>query len=349
MKLIDGVQEIFYDFYGTMVPGILSLICIFTCFDVYIENYKSIVFIIITLIFSYVLGILLNFIARIVFGYNKTKNIIDALSFKKIIYSLRKEGGTKEIQKTDYKIELQKNEKLIRDYFLQSDSLVKFDILKNKLKRADINSFSTFLLRRYDKSSLLQKYIAKTNLFINLATLFLIIFVKGMINNLFVNNVTAIIKLIFLIIFMVMITKKSKNAKEDENINNETDEQDSDDSKLISDFKDKKISKKPLYIILLFVSFMALDYGYMIFDSISSLRPTVYKRIGFDYFDYIWNLIITSKFNPILLNGYIISYMIFLASEFEYDRHCKLKEEERFLGILDWIKQNEQKIQVDNK
>ncbi|WXR60877.1 hypothetical protein WG909_11320 [Peptostreptococcaceae bacterium AGR-M142] len=41
--------------------------------------------------------------------------------------------------------------------------------------------------------------------------------------------------------------------------------------------------------------------------------------------------------------------MIFLASEFEYDRHCKLKDEERFFGILDWIKQNEQKAQVNNK
>jgi hypothetical protein len=333
--LIEDLQEAFYDFYGTMVPGILSLYCIFNWLNLYVENYDSIVFIVVALISSYILGILLNFIARIVFGYKITKDIIDNLSLKRIIYSLRKEDDTKELQKTDYKKELEENEKLIRDYFLQTDDLIECNILKTKLKKADINSFSNFLLRRYDNSSLLQKYIAKTNLFINLSILFLIIFVRGLINNILINNMTCIIKVLLILIFIILITKvdkkdQTKNVEEIKAISN-------------NKLKSKTVFKKPFYIILIFICFIALDYGYMIFESVNGLRPTVYKRIGFNYYDYIWNLILTWKLNPLLLNGYIISYILFLASEFEYDRHCKLKDEERFFGILNLIKKSKLK------
>jgi len=207
MKLSDLIKEAVYDIVGYMLPGlivipflILMINCSFNYSSIYsiyvnLANFKLLLkslnlpltYYIPLLVASYIMGIFLKYLSIFINKLLKSKPLnntffiwIKSLCKKFINHLILKDNSTK------YNISVLKNSSntLLDKYNINDNTGSGNDELKNLFNNASfLKEYARTTSRFNNHNNLTQKYIAKTNLFSSLSTIFLIEFLNAFISS----------------------------------------------------------------------------------------------------------------------------------------------------------------------
>ncbi|WXR60456.1 hypothetical protein WG909_09020 [Peptostreptococcaceae bacterium AGR-M142] len=329
MKLLDDLKEIIYDFFGFIVPGFFTAIIIFIYYSSFKvnNNYTSVIMfhkgfdfkntfetilkidsssltIFIGLLICYLLGITVNILARVIFSLIKKFNLHHLLSVKYFLDYIRGDS------------------KYINFKYLGGERIT--DTKENE-------SLYRFLLRRKDSDSLIQKYIAKYNFFMNIKLVLLLIFFMNIFTWLFESDIFNFVfypsKTLLIILLSVTLLYSVANAcmvkykkNNEKNSNGE--------EKYISKFDEWTLQAlndenrlKNLKSFLFLINYIILILLFIInknSNQINNLRFFVFN---------------------------ISLYTFYLAMDFEHVRHYYLSKKETHLGMnyLEYINSKDKK------